>query len=93
MEKIGGIGGLFFRVKDPSKLARWYRDHLGMPLVPASHNERPWVQTSGPTILAPFPEDTTSFGSLACHWVVNFRVPNLDAMVAQLQAKGIAVEN
>lgn len=91
MEKVTGIGGLFFRARDAASLARWYRDHLGVSPVPSSDAESPWSQEGGPCAFAPFPETTTYFGA-GNRWMVNFRVKNLDAMVAQLRQAGIAVE-
>lgn len=44
MEKVTGIGGLFFRARDPKTLARWYRDHLGVTPVPETYEELPWQQ-------------------------------------------------
>jgi glyoxylase I family protein len=49
MEKVTGIGGLFFRARDPKALARWYRDHLGVALIPASYDEQPWQPRGRPT--------------------------------------------
>ena len=92
MEKVSGIGGLFFRAKDPSSLGQWYRDHLGVTLVPSNDDELPWRQEAGPTIFAPFPETTEYFGDASKVWMLNFRVANLEAMLAQLRAAGISVD-
>jgi predicted enzyme related to lactoylglutathione lyase len=92
MEKVTGIGGLFFRASDPSSLARWYQEHLGVSLVPTSYEESPWHQEAGPTAFAPFPEQSDYFGAAKHTWMINFRVRNLDAMTAQLRAAGIHVE-
>jgi glyoxylase I family protein len=92
MEKVTGIGGLFFRARDPAALGQWYRDHLGVALIPSNYDELGWSQEAGPTAFAPFPETTTYFGDAAKSWMVNFRVRNLGAMLAQLRAAGIAVE-
>jgi glyoxylase I family protein len=92
MEKVNGIGGLFFRAKEPDILARWYRDHLGIPLVPKGDGEEPWWQEAGTTVFAPFPESTEYFRDAKKVWMVNFRVSNLDAMVAQLRSAGVSVE-
>jgi glyoxylase I family protein len=92
MEKVTGIGGLFFRAKDPKVLAKWYSDHLGVGLVPSNSGDLPWRQDAGPCAFQPFPEKTTYFGNATKQWMVNFRVRNMDAMVAQLRAAGIAVE-
>lgn len=90
-EKVVGIGGVFFRARDPASLARWYSEHLGIALTPSSYDEQPWRQEAGPTVFAPFPEDTDYFGARERTWMVNFRVRDLSAMVAQLRASGISV--
>jgi glyoxylase I family protein len=91
MESVNGIGGLFFRAKDPAGLGKWYRDHLGVTLVPSNYDEPVWEQEAGPTVFAPFPEKTDYFGDDNKVWMVNFRVADLEAMVAQLRAAGIEV--
>lgn len=92
VQKVLGIGGLFFRARDPVSLARWYEKHLGVALTPTSYDEQPWRQEAGPTVFAPFPDSTDYFGGRDRVWMVNFRVRDLAAMVAQLRAGGIAVE-
>jgi glyoxylase I family protein len=92
LQKVLGIGGLFFRAEDPAGLARWYETHLGIALVPTSYEEEPWHQEAGPTVFAPFGKDTTYFGRPEQAWMINFRVADLEAMVAQLRAAGITVE-
>lgn len=91
MERVLGIGGLFFRAKDPSALAQWYQQYLGVDLVPTDYSQRPWSQEAGPTVFAPFANDTDYFGNMEKQWMINFRVRNLDAMVAQLRAQNIEV--
>jgi glyoxylase I family protein len=91
VEKVTGVGGLFFRARDPGSLAKWYQQHLGVVPVPMSYEEQPWYQEKGPTAFAPFPQDTTYFGDMKQSWMVNFRVSNLKAMVKQLQSAGITV--
>ena len=92
MEKVTGIDGLFFRAKDPATLGEWYQEHLGVTLTPTSYEKSGWVQEAGPTAFSPFPETTDYFGDRKQAWMVNFRVRNLEAMAAQLRARGIAVE-
>lgn len=92
MEKVLGIGGLFFRSQDPAALAKWYEDNLGVSVVPSTYEESPWTQEAGPTVFAPFASDTSYFGDIDQVWMVNFRVRDLEAMAAQLRASGITVE-
>ena len=92
MHRVTGIGGLFFRAKDPTAMAQWYREHLGIDLVPADYNQKSWSQEAGPTAFAPFPADSDYFGDAAKQWMINFRVNDLDAMVKQLHAAGITVK-
>jgi glyoxylase I family protein len=90
-QKVLGIGGFFFRSENPKELAKWYETHLGISLVPTSYDQEPWRQEAGPTVFAPFRKDTAYFGRAEQSWMVNFRVADLKAMVAQLRAAGIAV--
>ncbi len=92
MEKVTGIGGLFFRAHDPTALAQWYQQHLGVTPTPANYGESVWQQEAGPTVFAPFPETSDYFGDAHKAWMVNFRVRDLDKMAAQLRAAGIAVK-
>lgn len=91
MERVNGIGGVFFRARDPASLARWYQDHLGIALAPASYDEPSWHQEAGPTVFAPFPESTEYFGPAKPAWMINFRVRDLDRMIVQLESAGIEV--
>ena len=88
MEKVIGLGGLFFRAKDPKALADWYDKHLG---VTNYQMGEPWVQTGGTTVFAPFKQDTGKFpADKTAMW--NFRVTDLEALVQQLRDAGIQVE-
>ncbi|MGB7270811.1 MAG: VOC family protein [Albidovulum sp.] len=92
MEKVLGIGGLFFRSTDPQALADWYARVLGVDKVPSDYDTPSWRQDGGDTVFAPFAADTDYFGDPARQFMVNFRVGNLDAMIAQIEAAGTAVE-
>ena len=93
MEKVAGIGGLFFRAHDPKALAQWYQQHLGISLTPTSEGGTVWQQEAGPTSFTPFPETTKYFGDPNKAWMVNFRVHDLNKMVAQLRSAGIEVKD
>jgi hypothetical protein len=82
-----GIGGYSMRAADPAALGAWYRDCLGLD---ADENGL-WSQEAGPTVFATFESETDYFGSRAQRTMLNFRVRDLDAMLAQLAAKGADV--
>lgn len=92
MIKINGIGGFFFRARDPEKLAQWYEDHFGIDKVPGDYDTPCWQQAAGTTVFAPFKKDTDYFGRPDQMWMINFRVDDLDGMVAQLEKAGIKVK-
>ncbi|MGB8814150.1 MAG: VOC family protein [Paracoccaceae bacterium] len=81
-----GIGGVFFRAKDTSGLAAWYATHLGVVA-----GETPWQQQAGPTVFAPF-EAGSDYFPADRQWMINFRVDDLTALIADLKAAGVAVE-
>ncbi len=90
MERVTGIGGVFFRSKAPDALSEWYERHLGVTRTPTSYDAPVWLQEPGPTISAPMAD--SDFFRADAQLSINFRVNDLDAMVRQLQAAGIAVE-
>ncbi len=92
MQKVLGIGGLFFRAEQPESLSKWYETHLGIAPSPTSEGQEPWQQAAGPTVFAPFKKDSDYFGKPSQMWMVNFRVADLAAMVAQLRAADIEVD-
>jgi predicted enzyme related to lactoylglutathione lyase len=92
MERVLGIGGVFFRAQDPVALARWYRDALGIDTVSAEQ-DLVWRPEGGPTVFAPFAADTDYFGRPDQAWMLNLRVRDLDAMRDQLRALGAPVSD
>lgn len=87
MAKVTGIGGIFFRARDPGALAAWYETHLGITQPDVSV----WRQEAGPTVFSPFAADTDYFPADR-QWMLNLRVDDLPAMIGRLRAAGIAVE-
>ncbi|MER7734574.1 VOC family protein [Streptomyces erythrochromogenes] len=89
MERVLGIGGYFLRAADPAALTAWYRDCLGL----GADEHGLWRQETGPTVFATFESDTDYFGPRASaqQTMLNFRVRDLDAMLAQLRDKGADV--
>lgn len=83
---VNGIGGLFFRSRDPEARAAWYRDHLGID----AGQDALWQQDAGMTVFAPFPADSDYFA--ADQFMLNLRVDDLSALVVGLEAAGVPVE-
>lgn len=89
MERVAGIGGVFFRARDPENLRRWYGEHLGIDV-------QEWGGAGfegGVTVWSIFAGDTDYFGPSGQQSMVNYRVSDLDAMLAQLRAAGATVED
>jgi len=84
---VTGIGGLFFRSRDPEARAKWYREHLGI----AAGHDAIWEQQAGVTVFAPFKADSDYFAKDQ-PFMLNLRVAGSEALAAKLEAAGIAVE-
>jgi predicted enzyme related to lactoylglutathione lyase len=85
MKNITGIGGFMFRAQDPKALKDWYINTLGVDI-----QEWVWQQQAGPTVFEPFKHDTDYIPSDK-QWMINFRVTDLKALIAELEAKGVVV--
>lgn len=83
---VTGIGGLFFRAKDPKALGAWYAEHLGMGAGP--HGV--WETQGGPCVFAPFAAGTDYFPADR-QWMLNLRTDDLDGLCATLRAAGVEV--
>jgi len=91
-EQVAGVGGVFFRARDPKALAAWYAEHLGVE-IDLSYGGASFAGTDGTfTVWSPFPADTAYFGESGQAYMVNYRVTDLDAMLAQLRAGGVRVD-
>ena len=84
---VTGIGGLFFRAKDPKALGEWYLTHLG---VGAPEGVWIWNQQAGPTVFQPFKADSDYYPA-GQQTMLNLRVDGLDELLASLRAAGIEV--
>ena len=89
--RVLGIGGFFFRAKDPTAIKQWYYDMFGVQMTPDNYDDPPWRTGAGTTVFEPFPEDTDYFGDRSIGWMINFRVDDLDAVVARLRGAGHTV--
>jgi predicted enzyme related to lactoylglutathione lyase len=87
MERVLGIGGYFLRAADPEALSSWYRDCLGLDV----DEHGLWRPESGATVFATFEAETDYFGSRTQQTMLNFRVGDVDAMLAQLRSLGADV--
>ena len=92
---VSGVGGIFFRAKDPDALNAWYREHLGVGAGCAAEDTGPpeewsWKVQGGPLVFAPFKADTDYFAADK-QYMLNLRVSDLDRLIDQLKAAGIEV--
>jgi predicted enzyme related to lactoylglutathione lyase len=93
MERVLGVGGVFFKARNPQKLAEWYATHLGVPF-DAGQTYGTFTAAAGDqTVWSIFPADTTYFAPSTAPFMINFRVRNVKAMLAQLRAGGVHVED
>ncbi len=98
MKRVTGIGGVFFKSKDPKALAEWYRVHLGLNVEEWGGVAFKWVTPENPagtgsTVWSPFAEDTGYFAPSPASFMVNYRVEDLHALLATLRAEGCEVED
>jgi catechol 2,3-dioxygenase-like lactoylglutathione lyase family enzyme len=77
---------VFFRARDPGGLKAWYAEHLGLSVDAPLHEE-------GPLVWSPFRHDTDYFGPSGQQWMVNYRVDDLDAVLARLREAGAEVDD
>jgi predicted enzyme related to lactoylglutathione lyase len=97
MQRVRGIGGVFFKSEDPEKLQAWYRDILGIQIDSFGGAFFRWsaldTSNGAGTVFAPFKADTEYFSPSQKPFMVNFVVDNLDAMLAQARQGGAVVED
>jgi predicted enzyme related to lactoylglutathione lyase len=94
MKRVTGIGGIFFKAKDPKALGAWYREHLGLDVSDWGGAIFPWGgegSEAGMTIWSPFAQDTDKMAPSPASFMLNFRVDDLDALLAALRAEGCTV--
>ena len=97
MAKVTGVGGVFFKSPDPKALGEWYCRHLGVPVEEWGGAAFRWASAENPsgtgtTVWSPFKHDTTYFAPSAAPFMVNFRVDDLHALLAQLRSAGCDVD-
>jgi len=92
---VTGIGGIFFKAKNPEELSRWYREHLGIA-VEGNVALFTWRggkdgKVQGHTVWSLFPADTKYFGEDGGAFMINYRVKDMDRVLAALRAEGVNV--
>lgn len=97
MKRVTGIGGIFFKSKDPKALAEWYKIHLGLNVEDWGGVAFKWASPENPagtgsTIWSPFKADTTYFAPSNASFMINYRVDDLHALLAQLRSEGCDVD-
>jgi len=90
---ITGVGGIFFKAKDPKTLAAWYRDVLGMPVEAWGGAALRYDAPKHPPALAwnAFPATTNDFAPSTSGLMINYAVDDMDALLARLRSKGVAI--
>ena len=97
MKRVTGIGGIFFKSKDPKALTEWYATHLGIPMGEHGEVVFTWHDAENPvedgmTIWAPFPADTEYFGPAKNAFMINYRVDDMDALLEALTVEGVEID-
>ena len=95
MKKVTGIGGIFFKCKDPNKIKEWYKTHLGFDTDQYGTNFE-WQESADPTKKgstqwSPFFETENYFDPSTKDFMINYRVENLIDLVEQLQKEGVTI--
>lgn len=95
MKRVTGFGGIFFKCKDPKKVNEWYKTHLGLDTSPYGANfewkDQSEASKDGYTLWSPFPDDTTYFEPSQKDFMINYRVDNIEALVAVLKEEGVTI--
>jgi predicted enzyme related to lactoylglutathione lyase len=96
-KRVTGIGGIFFKAKDPTKLGEWYTKHLdiemeeNMPMTTFSWRRAEDPQQNGSTIWSLMPKDTDYFGADEAQFMINYRVDDLDGLMDALKKEGVEI--
>jgi len=95
MKKVTGIGGVFFKCKDPEKIKDWYKNHLGFNTdeygCMFECREFPDTEKKALTQWSPFPHDTTYFNPSQKEFMINYRVENLELLLEELKQNGVTI--
>ena len=97
MKRVTGIGGIFFKSKDPKALGAWYREHLGIDVSEWGGASFQWTSADNPsgvgtTLWTPFKEDSSYFAPSNAGFMINYRVADLHGLLALLRSEGCDVD-
>ena len=97
MKRVTGLGGVFFKAKDPEKLCAWYQRHLGLKREPhGTAVSFLWREAKGRgkgmTVWSLFPRNTRYFRPSRAHFMLNYRVRNLDRLLKLLRREGVWID-
>jgi predicted enzyme related to lactoylglutathione lyase len=96
MARVTGVGGVFLRSRDPKAMAKWYAENLGVKLADFNGTAFQWSDEvpagTGMTAWSAFPEDTAYFGEGTQAVMIDYRVDDLDALLTELEAKGVWID-
>ncbi len=98
MKRVTGIGGIFFKARDPEALRAWYRTHLGLEIESWGGMSFRWhkpekPELEGTTAWTIFPETTDYFAPSTAPFMVNYRVAELEPLLEALRAEGCKVDD
>ncbi|HEX4952032.1 MAG TPA: VOC family protein [Thermoanaerobaculia bacterium] len=98
MKRVSGIGGIFFKAKDAASLREWYRRHLGIEVEEWGGVAFRWQSPENPsgqgtTVWSIFKDESTYFAPSQAAFMINYRVDNLDEVLAALRAEGCEVDD
>jgi predicted enzyme related to lactoylglutathione lyase len=95
MKKVKGIGGIFFKCKDPGKMKEWYKTYLGMDIndwgATFEWKDAAEAAKNGSTTWSPFSETTKYFEPSAKEFMINYIVEDLESLVEQLRNEGVTI--
>lgn len=95
MKKVTGIGGIFFKCKDPNKMKAWYKEHLGLDTNQYGATFEWWQDAEGSkkgsTQWSTFSDTTKYFEPSTKEFMINYRVDNLEALVEELKKEGVTI--
>jgi predicted enzyme related to lactoylglutathione lyase len=93
MRRVIGLGGIFFKARDPEKLYAWYEQHLGIKRNdPSSAMFFNKGDESGIIVWSIFPAETDYFKPSTAPFMINYRVENLDALLEELAKEGVSID-